>query len=105
MSHQDPLVCKGLTSLLICPAVPAAVSHDSYGVTPAAATLLYMLCICSWAALVEMLEAPAPPSAAPATLLKKEDEVWDWLGLVSWVAVAEAVLEVVKGYSELEPTI
>ena len=81
-------------------------SQDSYGVTPAAATLLYMLCICSCAALVEMPEA-VPPSAAPApaTLLKKEDEVWDWLGLVSWVAVAEAVLEVVKGYSELEPTI
>merc|ERR1719445_609213 len=104
MSHQDPLVCKGLTSLLICPADPAAVSQDSYGVTPAAATRLYMLCICSWAALVEMLEAapPSAPAPAPATLLKKEEDVWDWFGLLSWVAVAVAVLEVVKGYSELE---
>ena len=49
--------------------------------------------------------APAPPAPAPATLLKKEEEVWDWLGLVSWAALALAVLEVVKGYSELEPEI
>ena len=49
--------------------------------------------------------APAPPAPAPATLLKNEEEVWDWLGLVSWAALALAVLEVVKGYSELEPEI
>ena len=100
MSHQDPLVCKGLTSLLICPADPAAVSQDSYGVTPAAATRLYMLCICSCAALAPLLLAAAAPAVSPAAVatLEKKGEGWEEgevAGPDSWAAVP--LEEVVKG--------
>lgn len=67
--------------------VPAAATlkgQDSYGLTPA--TLLYMLCICNCAALVEILLV--------STLLKN-DEAWLVAG-GSWLAVAEEV-----GYIEL----
>ena len=105
MSHQLPEVCSGLTSLLMCPAAapaPAAVSQDSYGLaTPAlAATRLYMLCICSCAALAPLLLAAAAPAVSPAAVatLEKKGDGWEEgevAGPDSWAAVP--LEEVVKG--------
>ena len=66
----------------MCEAPAATLNgQDSYGLaTPA--TRLYMLCIWSWAALVEMLLG--------STLLKNE-EAWLEAAGVSWLAGAEEV--------------
>ena len=82
MSHQEPGVCKLLTSDLICEAPAATLKgQDSYGFTPA--TREYMLCICRCAALVE--------TVLGSTFPKNDDACVD---VVSWAAV---VVEVEKG--------